>query len=507
MRSALFALVALNLILSLGVRFEPPWLVPQLALSPELAGFVLLLAVAPAFFCRFGRAGRYLLTGLFGLFFIARLAERIALDLLGRPLDPIGDLPHVGAVVSMLRVTLPTPVLVLLIAGVLGLAAALVIFGERGVATLTRAAGEASLRMRWIVAALSLATILLPVGPEGGSGARAVLRIGLAPFGDPPPPLTAPDLPPAPDLGGADLLVIFVESYGVAAFEDEERRARLAPALERLRSDAAAGGFEYLSAQIQSPTFGGGSWRAHASLLSGIWVDSEARYRSLLASDRASLARRFAAAGYRTVAHEPGISGFWPDGEWYGFEKTYDRAAIGYEGPRIGWWEVPDQYTLYALHRQELREATRPVFAKVSLIMSHIPYWPIPPYVTPWSRFDEGTAYDGPIRSIAHDDYRDMEELSDRYVASLGYEFRILGGFLRDLVPRRALVVVLGDHQPPRLSLHESDVWAVPIHLFSQDPNLLEPFRELGFEKTLTPLAGSSWRMSDLPRDLASLFP
>ena len=113
----------------------------------------------------------------------------------------------------------------------------------------------------------------------------------------------------------------------------------------------------------------------------------------------------------------------------------YDREGIGYRGPAMGWWEVPDQFTLYALHQQEIRTATRPRFAKVSLIMSHIPYWPVPPYVTPWSRFDAGTAYEGPLRSVAHDDTRDLAELSERYVTALEYQFRILGGFLRGFAP------------------------------------------------------------------------
>ncbi len=507
MRRAALALVALNLVLGIAVRFEPPWLVPSLSASPDLAALVLLLLAAPGFFGRLGRPGRFLLAGALSLLLAARLAERIAVELLGRPLDPVGDLPNVGAVASMLGAAFPAPVLVLMVAGFGGLAAALLFLGERAIRALVRAAGEASPRLRVVGALLALAAFLPLLGPPGGSGMAAVVRIALAPLRDLPAPLTDPELPPAPELGGADVLLVFVESYGVVAWEREELRSRLAPAAERLAADATAGGFEFLSAQIQSPTFGGGSWRAHASLLSGVRVDSEARYRSLVRSDRASLARRFAAAGYRTVAYEPGISGAWPEGEWYGFERSYDRPEIGYRGPRIGWWEVPDQYTLYALHRQELASATRPVFAKVSLITSHIPYWPIPRYVFPWERFDEGTAYDGPIRSVAHDDYRDLDELADRYVASLAHEFRILGGFLRQFVRRRTFVLIVGDHQPPRLSLHDSDTWATPIHLFSQDPALLEPFRTLGFERTLMPLAGTSWRMSDLSRDWSALFP
>ena len=92
-------------------------------------------------------------------------------------------------------------------------------------------------------------------------------------------------------------------------------------------------------------------------------------------------------------------------------------------------------------------------------------------------------------------------------MTSLEYQFRIVGGFLREFAPRPALVAVIGDHQPPKLSLHDSDTWATPIHLFSQDPELLEPWKDLGFTRTLIPEAGSAWRMSDFPRDLLRLFP
>ena len=236
-------------------------------------------------------------------------------------------------------------------------------------------------------------------------------------------------------------------------------------------------------------------------------MEREALYRALIGSGRASLVRLFGEAGYRTVAFEPGIQGAWPEGAWYGFDRIYDREGIGYRGPAMGWWEVPDQYTLYALHQREIRTAAQPLFAKVSLIMSHIPYWPVPPYVIPWSRFDAGTAYEGPLRSVAHDDYRDLAELSERYVTSLEYQFRVVGGFLREFAPRPALVAVIGDHQPPKLSLHDSDTWATPLHLFSRDPELLEPWEERGFTRTLVPEAGTSWRMSDFPHDLTEFFP
>ena len=503
---AALALIGLNLLLTISFSANLPWVRPTAAVSPDL----LFLVAAGALLGgrRLPRWGRALLALVLLLAASARIAGLVALELLGRPLDPAGDLPHLGAVAEMLGTINPvlTPGVLLPLAGLL--LGGLLLLLVRALGVLAEAGARLGPRRRAGVGVAALVLlVLLGLAPPGGSALLAAWDLAAVPVAEPAAVITDPPLPGAPDLGGADFYVIFLESYGVAAFQDPERRPALEAAAERWAEDARSGGFDYLSAQIQSPTFGGGSWRAHASLLSGVWVGREALYRTLIGSDRVSLVRLFGAAGYRTVAFEPGIQGAWPEGAWYRFDHIHDRAGIGYRGPAMGWWEVPDQFTLYALHQREIRTATQPLFAKVSLITSHIPYWPVPPYVSPWSRFDTGTAYEGPLRSVAHDDYRDLAELSERYVTSLEYQFRIVGGFLREFAPRRALVAVIGDHQPPKLSLHDSDTWATPIHLFSQDRELLEPWEELGFTRTLIPEAGTSWRMSDFPRDLRRLFP
>ncbi len=500
------ALIALNLLLTVSFSPNGPWVRPTIAVSPDLLLLVgvgvLLGRVRPARWVRILLAATLLTAAS------ARIAGLIALELLGRPLDPAGDLPHLANVAEMLGTVNPVLTLAFLIPLVGLLLGGLLLLLVRALGVLAEAGARLGRRRRAGFGLAALVLLVLPqLSPPGGSALVAAWDLAAAGVAEPAASITEAPLPGVPDLGGADFYVIFVESYGVAAFEDAERGPRLEAAAERWAEDAEAGGFDYRSAQIQSPTFGGGSWRAHASLLSGVWLEREALYRALIASDRISLVRLFGQAGYRTVAFEPGIQGEWPEGAWYGFDRIYDREGMGYRGPAMGWWEVPDQFTLYALHQQEIRTATQPLFAKVSLIMSHIPYWPVPPYVTPWSRFDAGTAYEGPLRSVAHDDYRDLAELSERYLTSLEYQFRILGGFLREFAPRRALVAVIGDHQPPKLSLHDSDTWATPIHLFSRDPSLLVPFERLGFTRTLVPVAGTSWRMSDFPRDLSELFP
>ena len=513
----LATLLLFQLGLSLDATGAAPWFRPTLAFPPLLAVLVLVAAAFPrrlaalALPVRLGAAAVVLL--LAG----ARLAERIALGLLGRPLDPAGDLPQVGAVASMLTGSLPALFSALALVGLGAALGGLLFAVAAGVRALGAGFARTTAAVRRAALGLAVAALLVPgLRPPGGAGFGAAARIAAAPLRAAPPGIRESPLPPAPGLGGADVVVLFVESYGVAAFAEPGRRALLAKSLDRLAAEAAAAGFDFRSAQVQSPTFGGGSWRAHASFLSGVWVDSEDRYRALLASGRDTLAHRFAAAGYRTLALEPGIRGPWPEGEFYGFAETRDGEGLGYRGPPIGWWLVPDQFTLHALLREvpnpgeapAAAPVPAPLFAKVSLVGSHIPYAPVPPYVEDWTRFDTGSAYASGLRSVAHDDYRDLVELGDRYRESLDQVFRIVGGFLGRWPPRRRLLlVVVGDHQPPKLSLHDSDTWATPIHLFSRNRELLEPWSRFGFSRTLLPEAWTSWRMSDFPVSLSALFP
>ena len=108
--------------------------------------------------------------------------------------------------------------------------------------------------------------------------------------------------------------------------------------------------------------------------------------------------------------------------------------------------------------------------------MSHIPYFPVPDYVADWSRFDDGTAFDVGLKSVAHDAYRDLSELSSWYVEAMRYELDVLEGFLLQYVPENSLVILVGDHQPPKLATHDNDSWAVPIHVISRRHDLVQAF-------------------------------
>ncbi len=107
-------------------------------------------------------------------------------------------------------------------------------------------------------------------------------------------------------LRGKDVLVVWVESYGRVALEGTSYAPAIVDVLEQGDRQLTAAGYQTRSAFLTSPTFGAGSWLAHATLQSGLWVDSEQRYGQLLDSDRMSLTDAFGRAGWRTDLHGAG---------------------------------------------------------------------------------------------------------------------------------------------------------------------------------------------------------
>jgi hypothetical protein len=68
-----------------------------------------------------------------------------------------------------------------------------------------------------------------------------------------------------------DVLVIFVRSFGTVALDEPLYRAHLAPALARFEATLERRGRSLSTAS--SPSFGGGSWVSHGTLLGGIKLD------------------------------------------------------------------------------------------------------------------------------------------------------------------------------------------------------------------------------------------
>jgi hypothetical protein len=511
---ALAALALLNFALTFDNLWPTLWIRPRWALSVELAVLVLLLAAAIG---RWGPPSRRALSALgAGLVVLAagRYVEVTAREMYGRPINLYYDVPHVPEVIAMFAQATPGwLVAVSVLAVLLAFAGAFVLLrwaaGRLGEALALRAVR----RPAALCAGVACVAFALGAGaftpPVTASYARQAALLAQALGGG------GRALGDSPEFGtglarvdGADVFVVFVESYGAATYDRPMLRERLAADRAALSRAAEETGRTVVSALVESPTFGGASWLAHASLLTGVEVRDGDSYNLLTLQRRASLVGEFARAGYRTVALMPGLRQDWREGAaLYGFDAIYDAARLDYRGPAFGWWRIPDQYALGRLDRAEVMPRERaPLFVFFPTITSHAPFRPLPPYQPDWDRLLSDAPFDPatlPPRVPPSDEWRDLEPA---YGDAIGYALATLAGYLRERRAADLVLVVVGDHQPPAGVAGEGASWAVPVHVVASRRAILDVLLESGFAAGLEPRRPALARMHELTPMLLRAF-
>ncbi|WP_133900574.1 CDP-alcohol phosphatidyltransferase [Actinophytocola oryzae] len=288
-------------------------------------------------------------------------------------------------------------------------------------------------------------------------------------------------------LRGKDVLFVFVESYGRVAVEKSDSAPVIDPVLDEGTEELKSAGFDSASAFLTSPTYGGGSWLAHATLQTGLWVDNQQRRFTLNELDRMTLSIAFNRAGWRTSGVVPANTEDWPDGDMYHFDKVYDSRNVGYEGPKFGYGPVPDQYTLQRFEHDE-RRRYGPVMAEIDLVSSHTPFTPIPTMVD-WDKVGDGSVYDpmpakGPQ---AGDVWPDPTKVRAAYTASIKYSLQSLISYIRTYGDDDLVVVFLGDHQPAPIIASQEGTRDVPITIVAKDPAVMRDMRGWGWDEGLNP--------------------
>ena len=294
-------------------------------------------------------------------------------------------------------------------------------------------------------------------------------------------------------LDGRDVILVFVESYGRAAFDNplyaERHRATLAEGAEAL----AGAGLAARSGWLTSPVIGGQSWLAHGTLASGLEVNDQTRYRAMLASPRHSLFSLVAGAGYATAAIAPAIVMPWPEAQALGFQSVLAAADLGYAGQPFNWVTMPDQYTLSAFERLVPRD--RPLMAEIALISSHAPWTPVAEMI-PWEEVGDGRVFDAQATAgpTPREVWADQSRIRDHYARTQDYALQAVlswAALPRDEAP---LLIVLGDHQAAGF-VSQVGGRDVPIHLIGP-PEVLALFDDWRWSPELVPDAAlAPWPM------------
>ena len=288
-------------------------------------------------------------------------------------------------------------------------------------------------------------------------------------------------------LSGADVYILFVESYGHTVFADSRHFSLIRPVLESFEKTLSTHGFGVYSHFMKSATYGGASWLAHGTLASGVRTYDQTRFNLLLNSDVKTLARYFNDAGYRTLSIMPGTTMPWPEGEFFGYQQHYYASDFKYKGPQYGWSTMPDQFVLDYIFRQEIQRRKQPLFIEYVLISSHAPFHSQPPYLEDWSQIGDGSIFQERQPVTFPIVWPDLSNATKAYMTSLIYEMRVLESYLAQYIEDDALIIILGDHQPNVQITGKNSLWSVPVHVISRNPEFLEAFVKRGYRPGLIP--------------------
>jgi hypothetical protein len=523
-----WAAVALALLfLNCALSFENIWPTPGIRwegeVSIELVVLVVTLALSNARLGPTSVRTLRLLSVLIIPFVLGRYGEVTAPALYGREINLYWDLPNVGSVIGMLTRVAPPWILV---AAAVGLIVSLVMM---------------YMCIHWSLVRIDEA---LRVPRErrafgGAGGACVAIFIAQWAFDQLPqvPQFSTPVshtyaaqmvrvfdtfsvspvarwLPASAhfhsDLGALsnrDVLLVFMESYGRVSYDRPEVAREVTPARQRLAEAARRTGRSMVSAYVTSPTFGGGSWLAHSSLLTGIDVTNPDRYALLLTQARPTLASFLKEHGYRVVADMPGTRQSWPEGSFYHFDALYDAAALDYRGPEFGWWRIPDQFSLAAVDAREIQhEPRRPLFVLFPTINTHMPWRPTPPLQSDWARVLGPSPFDAQAVKRSVTQTPAWTDMGESYAGSLVYSLDMFASYLSARADHDFVLILIGDHQPAANVSGEGASWDVPVHVITRVPEIIQSLRRRGFVAGTRPAARPIGRMNEMGQILLDSF-
>ena len=311
-----------------------------------------------------------------------------------------------------------------------------------------------------------------------------------------------PELKELPLARKPDVELHIIESYG---------RMMNAPALseawhQRLAEsdDALGDDWTVVSAWMTAPVAGGRSWIADASLLLGVKLEHQSEYQAIAGTfhDKNHMPQWFEDRGYQSVVMRPkdrarpGIE----LRDDFGWNHTVFHAELNYRGPLYGWGGVPDQYSLGWLREELWPTLEGPRFLFSHMVGSHAPWEEIPPLVQDWRTLDDGsgeTTEDKEV-DLAREASKfarkkktragyvgKLKRRGEDYQTAVHYDLEVLTRDLQRPRDEDAVVVWLGDHQPPLFSLQKN--FDVPVHVLTTDPVFVEGLKEAGFTEGFVP--------------------
>ncbi len=290
-----------------------------------------------------------------------------------------------------------------------------------------------------------------------------------------------------------NIYFLFFESYGSVLYRRGDWRAAYQALLAQWEPRLRQAGWHMATTLSESPVWGGGSWMAYTSALFGLRVTEQQAYLALREQYQTlpypNLGRYLHRQGYTyawvtPIARRLSPSLMEKNRRFYGMDVWLTFEDLNYDGPLYGWGPAPpDQYVL-GFMREWAQGQSQPVFMVYLTQSSHYPWAPLPPVVDDWRLLAHmhdprsGKADLEAWKQVPH------AQVRRDYWNAVAYTWAQIGDFLLALEDPDAVVIVLGDHQPPRVSARR-DTYATILHICARDPAWVDALAAYGFRPGL----------------------
>lgn len=517
------ALLVLNFLTTFNNVWSTPFVQPDTRVGPDLVGLWLVLLLLVALFGHVGRGAIAVLTGAFLLMVIGRYADVTVPAWFGRKVNLYWDAQHLPKFLEVASQEYAWWQIIGIVA--------VSIAGFWLLTRLIRACIEVLARHAAPYALRSPISLIVSVSLLGLVAASFMKVEAASPYVSTPvfpvykrqahlllaavfPDSFRSELPESPPLNsdlkvlaGAEVKVMFLESYGATTYERDDLFNVIHPARQDLEQAANAQGRQVLSAFVKAAAFGGASDLSHLSFLSGIDLTDPIRHDLLITTDRPTILDTFERAGYRTIGLYPAMSWDWPEVSFYSFDHYHDAPSLDYRGPKFGLWWLPDQFSLARINEMYPPDPDdKPRFLFYPTITTHIPFRPTPPYQPDWSLVTTDKPYSDEATAKAMDDAIDWHGLFQGYINTINYTFRWLAGYQALPESSGSIQILLGDHQPAGGITGPNATWNVPVHIITSNETIAERLRLRGFSDGVNPRQESLGHISELPLLLLSVF-
>ena len=140
-------------------------------------------------------------------------------------------------------------------------------------------------------------------------------------------------------------------------------------------------------------------------------------------------------------------------------------------------------------HKAIALSTERPHFVMFTGVSTHVPWDQVPPFRDDWQSFgrpDDGAEPDSLLGQL-RDKWKNRGVScvsTECYQRAMEIEWEVLVDFIEKVQSPEVLFVILGDHQPPVISVENANV---PIHFIGRGLSGLDGLNAIGFQEGLLP--------------------